>query len=596
MGKKALFLAAFALLAGAALFFALRSREGERAARPGFVSTNGTNFIVDGRPFRFTGANVAVMYTEEERAHMPETLKEAARDGVSVVRVWAFGEGDENGVGQAEGGARRHNFRSAPGHWNEEAFVHLDRVLALAARNNLRVQLCLTNWWRDTGGVTQYLDWAGIKDAADDSQPYGINAGRAMLFYTNEVTRRLYREHVQRVVTRRNTVTGILYRDDPTIMGYELMNEAQAVTGRWAERRAWVVEMSAYLKTLDPDHLVTPGTWGYRTAWERREWLAEHNIKTIDYCDVHHYPSDDLDSFVDSPAALQAFLENRAAAALSINKPLVIGEFGMGHEGYKGFSEVEWYRAFFESAARSGVGGAMFWIFTPDSERNYGITYTIARDESVRAEIRKASALFASLQDAKPPAHLLDSSRHLVPHQFAFARAIDGPAALPEVLNDGKDGGPIIYSFRPEGAASARFEKLGDGPGYVWGSGVGYFEYIIPEREQGRMIRSVTVRAHLQPVLPQDAPSNVNATRVTLLINGVDCGSRLVAVEDTQRAVTQEWVVDSLAVRTQASQGLPLSIRFEVKVDADQPLGLNISGFPEGHDPPDARPIEVQLR
>ena len=73
--------------------------------------------------------------------------------------------------------------------------------------------------------------------------------------------------------------------DDPTIMGYELMNEAQAPTGRWAERRAWVAEMSAYIKSLDPNHLVAPGTWGYRTSWERREWLEEHQIPTIDYCD-----------------------------------------------------------------------------------------------------------------------------------------------------------------------------------------------------------------------------------------------------------------------------------------------------------------------
>ena len=48
-----------------------------------------------------------------------------------------------------------------------------------------------------------------------------------------------------------NTITGVLYRDDPTIFGWELMNEAQVITGRWAERRAWFAEMSAYLKSLD---------------------------------------------------------------------------------------------------------------------------------------------------------------------------------------------------------------------------------------------------------------------------------------------------------------------------------------------------------
>jgi hypothetical protein len=101
------------------------------------------------------------------------------------------------------------------------------------------------------------------------------------------------------------------------------MNEAQAITGRWAERRAWFAEMSAYLKSLDPNHMIAPGAWGYRSSSERREWLADHAIPTIDYCDVHSYPRDDHDSFVDSPTALKEFIENRAAAAFSIKKPLV---------------------------------------------------------------------------------------------------------------------------------------------------------------------------------------------------------------------------------------------------------------------------------
>jgi mannan endo-1,4-beta-mannosidase len=188
------------------------------------------------------------MYREEDRAAMPATLRAASQSGMRVVRVWAFGEGGPGDVGPLADFAdwpRTHPFRWAPGQWNEEAFVHLDKVLAEAQRNNLRVQLCLTNWWRDTGGVTQYLRWAGVYGADDASFPFGINPARAMLFYTNETTRRLYREHLEKLVTRRNTVTGVLYRDDPTILGWELMNEAQAVTSRWDERRAWIAEMSS---------------------------------------------------------------------------------------------------------------------------------------------------------------------------------------------------------------------------------------------------------------------------------------------------------------------------------------------------------------
>ena len=77
--------------------------------------------------------------------------------------------------------------------------------MAEAARNGIRVQLCLTNWWRDTGGVTQYLRWAGVQGADDDKHPFGINKEIAMQFYTNETTRRLYREHIEKIATRRNS-------------------------------------------------------------------------------------------------------------------------------------------------------------------------------------------------------------------------------------------------------------------------------------------------------------------------------------------------------------------------------------------------------
>jgi mannan endo-1,4-beta-mannosidase len=601
MLKKLLFLVAFTLIVGAAIFFAGQERRRPRRdARPGFVSTRGAQFVIDNQAFRFVGANVSVMYREEDRQLMPETLRAASSDGLRVVRVWAFGEGGEESNVKAIGGDRNdwprlHPFRRAPNEWNEEAFVHLDRVLAEAARNNLRVQLCLTNWWRDTGGVTQYLKWAGIEDAADDSKPYGINVDSAMQFYTNDVTRRLYREHVEKIVTRRNTITGVLYRDDPVIMGYELMNEAQAPTGRWPERRAWVAEMSTYIKSLDPDHLVTPGTWGYRSAVERREWLEEHRLPNIDFCDVHNYPRDDTDVYVESTQALREFIDNRAAASFALDKPLVFGEFGMGPEGYRGIPETEWYRAFFDGAAQAGVGGAMFWILTPDPRRGYGITYTTPRDEPVRAEIRKASELFASLQNSSPPAPLLDASQHLIPRQFDFKQPPNTPTTTPESVPLNDDG-ETLYLFKPEMAVSGRFEKLGGGQGYIWGSGMGFFEYVVPARDNWRRVGKIVVRVHAQPTLPWDAHPPAVATRLTLLINGTDCGSRLIPIEDPKHAVTQEWVVTSLGLRLRAARGLPLSIRFTIKPDADLPYGLNISNYPEGYSDKEVRPIQVEVR
>jgi mannan endo-1,4-beta-mannosidase len=577
MGKRLFAIAALALSVGAALFLFRGSLE--HPGRPGFVQVRRGHFVTDGRPFRFVGANAAVTYGDDERVHLSDTLRAAASAGVRVVRVWAFGGRETDSV---------------PTVRNEDALLNLDRVIGEAARNNLRVQLCLTNWWRDTEGVVRYLRWANLPDAADDNRPYGINAERAMLFYTNEATRRLYREHVQKIATRRNTVTGILYRDDPTIFGYELMNEAQAVTGRWAERRAWIAEMSGYLKSLDPDHLVAPGDWGYRSAAERREWVMDHALPNIDYCDVHIYPSQDQDSFVDSPEALRGFIDNRVAAAYSVRKPLVFGEFGMNLEGYKGVSQRDWFRAFFEGTARAGTGGAMFWLLTPDPKRLYGVTYTTPRDQNIFAEIKRASETFASLQDATVAHSLAEAGQHLVPRQSAFRRAPDDPGTRPQMI--ARDDHTLLYRFKPEMAVAQRFEKIGGGVGFIWGSGVGFVEYIVPERKDHRRVGRLLVRAHLQPVLPADAPAAAIKTRVTLFVNGTDCGSRLVPAEDPKAPLIQEWSIDTWSTRLRALRGLPVTIRFAVLVESDWLYGINISNWPAGYDSHDASPVEFEVR
>src|SRR6266516_6602080 len=97
-------------------------------------------------------------------------------------------------------------------------------------------------------------------------------------------------------------------------------------------------------------------------------------------------------------------------------------------DGYKGFSESDWYGAYFENAARDGAAGAMFWILTPDSQRGYSVTYSSSRDSSILTAITGGAHLFSSLSNALPAPALLDSGRHLVPRQFAFSRSEAEPA------------------------------------------------------------------------------------------------------------------------------------------------------------------------
>jgi hypothetical protein len=292
--------------------------------------------------------------------------------------------------------------------------------------------------------------------------------------------------------------------------------------------------------------------------------------------------------------ALREFIDNRAAAAFSIKKPLVFGEFGMGVEGHNGFSQLDWFRAYLEGNVVSGSAGAMFWILTPDMARGYGVTYTTDRDAAVLGEVARAGRMFAALAGADPPERLNDATRNLVPRQFAWTRPEDDPAARPlMIVNEDKS---ILYRFKPQMASSERFEKAGGGPGYIWGFGVGHLEYTVPARADRRRVSELMVRAHLQPVLPTDAKSENIKTRVALFVNGRDCGSRLIAWELRGETLIQEWRVDAWSVRLAAMRGQPLTIRFVVTPDADWPYGVNISNWPEGYESHDAKPVEVEVR
>ena len=87
MRKRLLLIAALAVVVSAALLF-LRSRSSSDAVHStkDFVRAQGTRFVIKGEPFRFVGANVAVMYRDEDRAAMPETLRRASQAATSSAR------------------------------------------------------------------------------------------------------------------------------------------------------------------------------------------------------------------------------------------------------------------------------------------------------------------------------------------------------------------------------------------------------------------------------------------------------------------------------------------------------------------------------
>src|SRR5205085_261437 len=150
-------------------------------------------------------------------------------------------------------------------------------------------------------------------------------------------------------------------------------------------------------------------------------------------------------------------------------------------------------------------------------------------------------------------------------------RSAGEPATMPQVVY--REDKSVLYQFKPQMATAQRFEKIGQGPGYIWGFGSGFLEYTVPARDGLRQVGEIVVRAHLQPVLPVDAPEGFVKTRVTLFVEGWNAGSRLVPVEPKSQPLIQEWRLTGRFLRLRALRGLPLTIRFAVTPESDWRYG-----------------------
>jgi len=285
------------------------------------VERQGPRLVEDGRPFHAAGTNcyyLMVTAADPDRRHLvDEVLEEAAAMGLNAIRTWAFHDG---------GG--RNALQTAPGIYDERVFRGLDYVLDRASGLGLRVILPLVNNWLDYGGMDQYVRWSETARFHDD-------------FYTDLSCRSMYRGHLEAMTGRVNTVNGRRYRDDPTILAWELANEPRCLSDPTGNRlQGWIEEMSLHLKGLDPNHLVgtgsegffrdaEPGPW-YRDGSQGVDFVRNHAAPGIDFAGGHSWP----DPWgIGTGAAVELLARQVGEARDRLGKPFLLGEFGKLRDG-----------------------------------------------------------------------------------------------------------------------------------------------------------------------------------------------------------------------------------------------------------------------
>ena len=203
----------------------------------------------------------------------------------------------------------------APGKFNEEAFRVLDKVFQIANEEKIRIIMPLVdNWWW-WGGPKEYADFRG-KDAKE--------------FWTDSLLISDFKKTVDFIVNRRNTYTGVLYKDDKALLGWETGNELGCPF-------SWNALIAKYIKSLDKNHLVIQGT--------NNNLLTDEAIKdtNIDVLTTHHYgrPSN----------AIQRIVANKLMT--KGKKPYFVGEFG--------FMPTPDVKTILDTVINNNVSGIMIW-------------------------------------------------------------------------------------------------------------------------------------------------------------------------------------------------------------------------------------------
>lgn len=370
------------------------------ASAPAFVATSGTGFTVGGRPFFVAGVNNHYLpYGSHDE--VTRVLDDAVAMGANVVRTFL-----QPVIGSLDGSVPTiwhwRNQAGAGGelgavstyllYWDTQkggmtindgpdGMQKVDFLLAECGKRHLKLIIAFLDFWAYTGGVQQMRAWYGSSD-------------KATFFFEDPRTRRDYRTWVEHVVQRVNPLTGLTYRDDPTIMAWELMNEGN--TKPESLRLAWTGEMSAYVKSLDPNHLVSSG---HANITEK---LSDLTIPTLDFGTWHGYPL----FYNLTPAQFNDMITEFCGVAARAQKPVLLEEFGYARSNR---NSAEAYAMWLDTLMRDrNCAGWMVWrlVSLQDSGRYPADTveqFDIRNDGGALWNVFKdATARAAQLRETGP--------------------------------------------------------------------------------------------------------------------------------------------------------------------------------------------------
>ncbi|KAF2497809.1 glycoside hydrolase family 5 protein [Lophium mytilinum] len=317
----------------------------------GFVQRSGTHFALDGKNFYFFGTNAYWLSFHDNAGDIQTAFKTMASKGLMVCRVWGF-----NDV-TSPSGIYYQSWSGQIGtvNYGSNGLGHMDTVVQAASDAGVKLIITLVNNWGDYGGMDVYVKQLG--GSYHDQ------------FYTWDTAKTAYKKYVNAVVSR--------YKASSAIMAWELCNECRCANGGGSGLSAssscntwtitnWASEMSAYIKSIDGNHLVSLGDEGFYnnnansyvySGSDGIDFDQNLQVSTLDFGTYHLYPTGW--GYSDASGMGSKWITDHAASATKYGKPVIMEEYGLNSASSRDSVYPTWNSA----VKNSATAGQMYWQY-----------------------------------------------------------------------------------------------------------------------------------------------------------------------------------------------------------------------------------------
>jgi len=332
----------------APIFFNYQTTLTKKGSKKGFVTICGHRFCLNGKRYRFVGANVHWRFLSFPYNEIDGTFGEASKLGIKVIRVWLWD----------------------PQSYPQIQFEDIDYMLDSARRHDIKLIIALASH----DGIVRYRIRAHPE--LRGKNPREVRKG----FFEDEDANKLYKNFVHNLITRTNSINGVQYREDPTIFAWELMNEPDCASPPSVDvLTKWIERTSNYIRSIDQNHMIATGCAHMR---DPSIFVKLHTAPNISFFTFHFYPGHRTKKYAIAKSRLSGrkikgevkeitqkeareMISNLISISKKIGKPIVMEEYGTSRRW--GLNRKVWYSLMLDEFYSKDGDGTAFWIFTARS-------------------------------------------------------------------------------------------------------------------------------------------------------------------------------------------------------------------------------------